>query len=238
MKQVIQNYRTGEIKLEEVPVPLCKSGGVLVQNVCSVISVGTEKLMIDMAKKSLLGKAIARPDLVRLVYQTAKREGIINTFKEAMNRLDQPVPLGYSSAGVVVEVGKGAEEFKVGDRVACAGADFASHAEVVWVPKNLCVHIPKRQLQVDNYISFEEAAFVMLGAIALHGVRLAGLTFGEIVAVIGLGLIGLITVQILKAVGCVVIGSDIEWRKCELAKQLGADQVAHSSQLVAHSNSF
>ena len=238
MKQIIQSYKTGEIKLEQVPVPSCKSGGVLVQNVCSLISVGTEKLMIDMAKKNLLGKAIARPDLVRLVYQTAKREGIINTFKEAMNRLDQPVPLGYSSAGIVVEVGKGAEEFKVGDRVACAGADFASHAEVIWVPKNLCVHIPKRQLQVDNYISFEEAAFAMLGAIALHGVRLARLTFGEIVAVIGLGLIGLITVQILKAVGCVVIGSDIEGRKCELAKQLGVDQVAHSSQIVAYSNSF
>ena len=265
MKQIVQNYRSGELRIEEVPVPLCKADGVLVHNMYSLISVGTEKLMIDMAKKSIVGKAMARPDLVRLVYQTAKREGIINTFKEAMNRLDEPVPLGYSSAGVVIEVGKGAEEFKVGDRVACAGAGFASHAEVVWIPRNLCVKIPKRTVNsyslsvnrqeancqvteeatritnnsiTNNFISFEEAAFVMLGAIALHGVRLAGLTFGENVAVIGLGLIGLITVQILKAVGCTVIGSDIDEKKCQLAKELGADEVAQSSQLKAQSENF
>jgi len=244
MKQVIQSYKTGEIKLLEVPVPLCKSGGVLVHNVCSIVSAGTEKLMIDMAKRSLVGKAVARPDLARLAYQNAKRDGVVTTLREAMNRLDEPTPLGYSSAGIVIEVGSGAEEFKVGDRVACAGSGFANHAEFVFVPKNLCIRIPKRRSSVtgytlqadkkgycatnnepgDDFISFEEAAFAMLGAIALHGVRLAKVTFGETVAVIGLGLLGLLTVQILAACGCTVIGIDIDRRKGELATELGCDE--------------
>jgi len=244
MKQIIQSYRTGEITLEDVPVPLCKPGGVLVKNVFSLISAGTERLMIETGKKSLFGKALARPELVRLAWEKAKREGFLSVFKEAMNRLDEPVPMGYSSSGEVVEAGEGVTDFKVGDRVACAGAGFASHAEYVWVPENLCVLIPKRMLPVsidsirkngndsqltlitnihtitNTDISFEEASFVMLGAIALHGVRCAQLTPGEIVAVIGVGLVGLLCVAILNAYGFRVVAMDVDERKCQIAKEI------------------
>lgn len=172
--------------------------------------------MIDMGRKSLLGKARARPDLVRQAWVKAKKEGFLSVYKEAMNRLDEPIPLGYSAAGVVLGVGDGVQGFKPGDRVAAAGAGFASHAEVLWVPENLCVPIPEG-------VDFESAAFVMLGGIALHGVREANLTLGERAVVIGLGLLGLISVQLLKAQGCRVIGVDLDWQKGELAKELGAD---------------
>ena len=172
--------------------------------------------MIEMGQKSLLGKARARPDLVRQAWAKARKEGFISVYKEAMNRLDEPIPLGYSAAGVVQEVGAGVTGFKSGDRVAVAGAGFASHAEVLWVPENLCVPIPPN-------VDFEAAAFAMLGAIALHGVRQAGLTLGETAVVIGLGLLGLLSVQLLAAQGCRVIGVDLDRRKGELAKALGAD---------------
>jgi len=213
MKQVIQNYKKGQVKLEETPVPLCKAGGVLARNACSLISPGTEKFIIETGRKNLLDKALARPDLVRLSWEKAKKEGFWNVFNEAMNRLDEPVALGYSSAGVVVETGEKVSNFSVGDRVACAGAGFASHADYVWVPENLCASIPEG-------VSFEEASFVMLGAIALQGIRCAELSFGENAAVIGLGLIGLITIQILETYGCKVIGFDIDKRKCELAGKI------------------
>ncbi len=156
MRQVIQNYKNGEITLSEVPEPACKAGGLLVRNVASVISVGTEKLMIEMGQKSLLGKARARPDLVRQAWAKAKKEGFFSVYKEAMNRLDEPIPLGYSAAGIVLEVGEGVQGFKAGDRVAVAGAGFASHAEAVWVPENLCVPIPEG-------VDFEAAAFCDAG---------------------------------------------------------------------------
>lgn len=159
------------------------------RNAASLISVGTEKLMIEMGQKSLLGKARARPDLVRQAWAKAKKEGFFSVYQEAMNRLDEPIPLGYSAAGVVVEVGAGVRGFKPGDRVALAGAGYASHAEMVWVPENLCVPIPEG-------VDFESAAFVMLGGIALHGVREAALTLGEKAVVIGLGLLGLLCVHI------------------------------------------
>ncbi len=143
MKQVVQSYRDGKIALNEVPEPACKPGGILVRNAASLISVGTEKLMIEMGKKSLLGKARARPDLVRQAWAKAQKEGFLSVYKEAMNRLDEPIPLGYSAAGVVLEVGSGVTRFKPGDRVAVAGAGYASHAEVVWVPENLAVTIPE-----------------------------------------------------------------------------------------------
>ncbi len=216
MKQVVQNYRTGKIKLEEVSPPFCKSGGVIVRNICSAVSIGTERLMIDMAKKSLLGKAVARPDLVRLAYQKALREGFISVFKEAMNRLDESIPMGYSSSGEVVEIGEGVEGFKVGDRVVCAGAGFAVHAEYIWMPENLCN-------KFSDELDFESASFGMIGAIAVNGIRKADLTFGENVAVIGLGLIGLITVQILKSYGCRVVGLDLDKDKVKLAEELGVD---------------
>jgi predicted dehydrogenase/threonine dehydrogenase-like Zn-dependent dehydrogenase len=216
LKQVIQSYKNGQISLAEVPEPACKSGGVLVQNRASLISVGTEKLMIEMGKKSLLGKARARPDLVRQAWAKAQKEGFVSVFKEAMHRLDEPVPLGYSAAGIVREVGAGVTAVKPGDRVAVMGAGFASHAEVVWVPDNLCVPIPEG-------VDFEAAAFGMLGCIALHGVREAALTLGEKAVVIGLGLLGLLTVQFLTAQGCRVIGVDLDRKKCDLAQALGAD---------------
>jgi len=216
MKITIQNYKSGKVSLMEVPEPEAKAGGLLVRTVASLISPGTEKLMIEMGQKSLLGKARARPDLVRQAWAKARKEGFLSVYKEAMNRLDEPIPLGYSAAGVVREVGAGVTGFKPGDRVAVAGAGFASHAEVVWAPENLCVPIPEG-------VDFEEAAFAMLGAIALHGVRLAGLTLGETAVVIGLGLLGLLSVQFLAAQGCRVIGVDLDRGKGELAKALGAD---------------
>ena len=216
MKQVIQSYRNGKITLAEVPEPACKAGGVLVQNRASLISAGTEKSMVEMGRKSLFSKAKARPDLVRQAWAKARKEGFFSVFQEAMNRLDEPIPLGYSAAGVVREVGAGVKGFKPGDRVAVAGAGYASHAEVVWAPENLCAPIP-------DGVDFEAAAFVMLGGIALHGVREAGLTLGEKAVVIGLGLLGLLCVQFLKAQGCRVIGVDLDPRKGDLAKELGAD---------------
>ena len=215
MKQIIQSYKNGNINLVEVP-ETGQAGGVLVRTVASLISPGTEKLMIEMGQKSLLGKARARPDLVRQVWAKAQKEGFVSVFKEAMNRLDEPLPLGYSAAGVVLEVGAGVQGFKPGDRVAAAGAGFASHAEVIWVPgKSLCAY--------PGGVDFEAAAFVMLGGIALHGVRQAGLTLGETAVVIGLGLLGLLSVQLLAAQGCRVIGVDLDRQKCELARELGAD---------------
>jgi predicted dehydrogenase/threonine dehydrogenase-like Zn-dependent dehydrogenase len=216
MKQIIQSYKNGKITLAEVPAPNVKSGGLLVRTQASLISPGTEKLMIEMGQKSLLGKARARPDLVRQAWAKARKEGFISVYKEALNRLDEPIPLGYSAAGVVQEVGAGVTGFRSGDRVAVAGAGFASHAEVLWVPENLCVPIPQN-------VDFERAAFAMLGAIALHGVRQAGLTLGETAVVIGLGLLGLLSVQLFAAQGCRVIGVDLDRRKGDLAKALGAD---------------
>jgi predicted dehydrogenase/threonine dehydrogenase-like Zn-dependent dehydrogenase len=178
--------------------------------------VGTEKLMIEMGQKSLLGKARARPDLVRQALAKAKKEGFLSVYKEAMNRLDEPIPLGYSAAGLVQEVGHGVQGFKPGDRVAVAGAGFASHAELVWVPENLCIPLPEG-------VDFEAGAFVMLGGIALHGVREAALTLGETAVVVGLGLLGLLSLQFLKAQGCRVAGLDLDRQKCSLARELGAD---------------
>ncbi len=217
MKQVVQSYKTGEIRLCEVPPPKLKAGGVLVRNARSLISIGTERLMIETGRKSLIGKAAARPDLVRRAIEKAKKEGVPAVWREAMNRLDEPVPLGYSSCGEVIGVGAGVTGFSIGDRVACAGAGFASHAEEVWVPMNLCVKVPEQ-------VGWDEAAFCMVGAIALHGIRSASLEFGETVAVVGLGLLGLLTVQMLEAYSIRVIGIDIDPQKVDLAKTLGITQ--------------
>ncbi|MGA1866918.1 MAG: bi-domain-containing oxidoreductase [bacterium] len=242
MKQIIQNYRTGAVELAEVPIPLCSANKILIKNVASLISIGTERSIIELGKKSLLGKAKTRPDLVKRFVDKAKKEGFIKTFKEALGRLDNPTPLGYSSAGIAVEVGNNVYKFSPGDRVACIAPGFASHAEYITVPEMLCSHIPKIVHRYDlnnfnkqenkindnlsnNYISFEEACFGMLGIIALHGIRSAKLAFGENVVVIGLGLLGLLSIQILKAYGCKVIGMDIDPKKVNLAKMLGADNV-------------
>ena len=231
MKQIIQNYRTGKLELAEVPIPLCSSNKILVKNIASLISIGTERSILELGRKSLLGKAKARPDLVKRFIDKAKNEGFIKTYKEALGRLDNPTPLGYSSAGIVVKAGKGVPEFSPGDRVACIGAGYAGHAEYISIPAMLCCKVPEP-------VSFEEASFGMLGIIALHGIRCADLSFGSSVVVIGLGLIGLLTVQILKAYGCRVIGTDIDPAKLELAKKLGADVVAEDAKLKAQSDLF
>lgn len=219
MKQVVQSYKTGDVALREVATPSCGSKRVLVRTRQSLISLGTERSTIELGRKSLLGKAASRPDLVRRAWDKAKKEGLLKTWREAMGRLDTPTPLGYSSAGVVEECGIAATEFSPGDRVACVGQGFASHAEFVSVPVNLVARIPAA-------VTDEEAAFGMLGIIALHGVRSANLTFGARVVVMGLGLLGLLTIQILRAYGCQVIAIDPASDKMALARKLGFEHLA------------
>ncbi len=216
MKQVIQNDRSRATLVMEVPEPRVRSGSVLVRTSASLISAGTEKTAVDFGGKSLLQKARSRPDLVRQVLGRMVKDGIQPTLEAVVNRLEQPIPLGYSCAGVVEEAGRGAEEFSVGQRVACAGAGYANHAESVVVPKNLVVPVP-------DGVSFEEAAYVTLGAIALQGVRTADVRLGDSVAVIGLGLLGQLSVQILRASGCRVLGIDLDPAKVALARELGAE---------------
>ncbi len=231
MKQVIQNFRSGELKVDEVPAPTARGGGLLVANQFSLISAGTEKSTVDVARKSLAGKAMDRPDQVRKVLDKAKKDGVVDTMKMVFSRLDTPATLGYSCTGIVVEAGRDTEGFTVGDRVACAGQNYASHAEYVWVPKNLCVKVPEG-------VAGEDAAFVTLGAIALQGVRQAEPRLGDRVAVIGLGLLGQLTVQMLKANGCFVIAADIAKDKLELAKTFGADLAVHTDELAAQIDTF
>jgi len=212
MKQIIQYQKTGEISVEDLPDIKLSNGGILVQNYYSLISAGTERTSVKTAQASLLGKAKSRPDLVKQVIENLKREGILATYSKVMNRLDNYKELGYSSAGIVIE--SNVEEFRPGDRVACAGSAY--HSELIFIPKNLAVKVP-------NEVELDQAAFTTLGAIALQGVRQANVKLGENVAVIGLGLIGLITIQLLKANGCRVIGLDISDRNFKLAEKLGCD---------------
>ena len=221
MKQVLQNLKTGQLSVTDVPSPVAQRGRVLVRTAASLISAGTERMTVDMAKKSLIGKARERPDLVKQVIQKARNEGFVKTFNAVRSKLGSSTALGYSAAGFVIGVGEDVTEIRVGDRVSCAGAGYASHAEVLSVPRNLCVRLP------DN-ASFEAGAFGTLGAIALQGVRLAEPTLGESVVVIGLGLLGQLTVQLLKANGCRVFGIDLDPEKIALARELGADGGAMS----------
>lgn len=215
MKQLVLRYKSGELSIEDVPAPLCKAGGVIVRTECSLISAGTERGLIELGQKSIVGKALERPDLVRRVLDKARKEGLVTTFNLAMGRLDSPTPLGYSAAGEVVEVGASVSSFQVGDRVACIGAGFACHSEFNFVPANLCRHLPQG-------VSVEEGAYGMLGIIALHGVRCARPELGHKVAVIGLGLLGQLAVQELCAAGAEVFGVDTDPAKVELAIRLGA----------------
>ncbi len=216
MKQVIQNFKTGELYVDNVPVPALTEGFVLVENRFSLISAGTERGTVKVGKASLLGKAKQRPDLVAQVLQNLKKEGLKATLNKVMTKLNSPKALGYSTAGVVLASMDTGGKFKPGDRVACAGQDYASHAEIVSVPQNLVVKIP-------GPVDFDEAAFTTLGAIAMQGIRQANPTLGENVAVIGLGLLGQLTVQLLKANGMRVFGIDLSKRNVELAIQSGAD---------------
>lgn len=231
MKQLIQSFKTGELGLFDVPAPVCEKNGALVQTTVSLVSAGTEKMLVDFAKKSMLAKAKDRPDLVKQVIDKMKKEGVKNTLEKVFTKLDTPIPLGYSLAGRVVEVGSELSGVNIGDRVACGGAGYANHAEINYVPKNLMVKIPDGVDDID-------ASFVTVGAIALQGVRQTTPLLGEKVAVMGLGLLGQLTVQLLKANGCKVIGSDIDPDKMALAKKLGCDEVCYAGELISKSNEF
>ncbi|TEU01440.1 MAG: zinc-binding alcohol dehydrogenase, partial [Anaerolineales bacterium] len=218
MKQVVQDVRKGETSVLDVPVPQVMPGTALVRTVASLVSVGTERALVEFAGKTLLGKARSRPDLVRQVLEKARREGLLTTFDAVQNRLDQPLPLGYSSAGMIEAVGAGLSGFQVGDRVACAGGGYAVHAEYAVVPQNLIAKLPAG-------VDFESGAFATLGAIALHGFRLGEPQLGDRVAVIGLGLLGLLAAKIAQAAGCAVFGIDTNPERVKLAEKLGIEAV-------------
>lgn len=222
MKQVFQDARSAEVAVVEVPAPKLLAGCVLVRTAASLVSAGTERASSEFAGKNLLQKARMRPDLVREVLAKIGRDGLVSTVSAVRSRLDQPGALGYSSAGIVIAVGEGITDIDVGDRVACAGAGHAVHAEFACIPRLLLGKIPAAA------VSFEEAAFTTLGAVALHGARSAEVKLGDVVAVVGLGLLGQLMVQILKAAGCCVLGMDISAERAELAERLGADAVSTS----------
>jgi threonine dehydrogenase-like Zn-dependent dehydrogenase len=228
MKQVLQHARTGEITVEDVPAPQLLPGCVLVRIEASVVSAGTERASAEFARKSLVQKAHSRPDLVREVFSKIQRDGIFSTLQAVRSRLDQPQSCGYSSAGTVVATGEGVTDLRPGDRVACAGAGFAVHAEIACVPRLLVAPVPFSDSGAGSEISSAEAAFATLGAVALHGIRTAEARLGDRAAVIGLGLIGQLSVQLLKAAGCTVLGVDIDPWRAAFARDLGADVVATS----------
>ena len=214
--------KNGKTTIEEVPVPIPRDGMALVKTMASLVSAGTERMLVEFAEKNLVGKARSRPDLVKQVLDKAHREGLVPTIAAAFNRLDQPMALGYSSAGVIAALGPNMHGFKVGQRVACAGAGFANHAEYNLVQRNLLTPLPKN-------VDFESAAFATLGAIAMHGFRLAEPQVGERVAIIGMGLLGLLAGQMAAAAGCNVLGIDVNPRRIKLASSLGLDAVARKN---------
>ncbi|MGC3973875.1 MAG: bi-domain-containing oxidoreductase [Nitrospira sp.] len=231
MKQILQYNRSNTIQVGEVPPPSLRGSGLLVLNEASLISPGTEKSVVQSAQKSLVSRAMERPEQVRKVLAAVQKDGLSQTLSRVFDKLDTPVALGYSCAGTVVEVAQDAGNFAIGDRVACAGQNYASHAEMVYVPKHLCVKIP-------DLVDCEDASFVTLGAIALQGVRQAEPRLGDRIAVIGLGLLGQLTVQLLKASGCRVLGSDLDPSKLALARQFGADLTVDPSALTQTARTF
>ncbi|MFZ5878178.1 MAG: bi-domain-containing oxidoreductase [Chloroflexota bacterium] len=230
MKQLLQNMKNGATTIVDVPVPTPRAGMALVKTAASLVSAGTERMVVEFAEKSYLGKARSRPDLVKQVLDKAKREGLVPTLQAAFNRLDQPMALGYSSAGTIIGLGANMQGFQVGQRVACAGGGFAVHAEYNVVPRNLLIPLPEG-------VDFESAAFATLGAIAMHGFRLAQPQVGERVAVIGMGLLGLLGAQIATAAGCRVLGIDIDPGRIALATSLGLEAVTRD-QAVDSSVAF
>lgn len=214
MKQIIQDLKNGSTILEEVPAPNVKSGHLLIETTRSLVSLGTERMLVEFGKSNIIQKAKQQPDKVKEVINKVKTDGLIPTINAVLNKLGQPLPLGYCNVGRIIEIGKGVEGFSIGDRVASNGP----HAEYVCVPKNLVVRIPED-------VSDEEATFTVIGAIGLQGIRLANPTIGETIVVVGLGLIGLVTAQLLKANGCRVIGFDYDSFKVELANKLGIDAI-------------
>ena len=215
MKAVVQNLGNGKMQVDEVPPPSLQPGGILVRVHRSLISLGTERAIIALAKKSPIGKAKDRPDLARKVINKAKQEGFLSTYKVVKNLMSSPIPLGYSCAGEVIDVGSEVTEFRTGDRVACAGLNYANHAEINYIPRNLAVKIP-------GDLSYESASFVTMGAIAMQGLRLAEITLGDRVVVMGLGQVGLIAIQLAKCAGATVLATDPDPGKADMAARLGA----------------
>ena len=215
MRAILTNVSTGEIAVHEVPPPELQPGGVLVRTHFSVISSGTEKATVQTAERSLAGKAMARPDLVRQVVDYAQAQGIRAAYRKVRSQLEALKPLGYSCSGVVLETGSGATEFSPGDRVACGGAGCANHCEVNFVPRNLVVPVPRT-------VPLEHAAITTIGAIAMQGVRQGHVSFGETVVVVGAGLVGALTVQLAKAAGCRVVAIDLDPERARRAVELGA----------------
>ena len=216
MKQVAQDLKTGAVRVVDAPKPALQPHGALVRTSHSIISAGTERSKVELGQSSMLGKARKRPDDVVKVLAKVKRDGLLNTYKMVRERLAEASPLGYSAAGVVEAVGELTSGLAPGDRVACAGAGYANHAEYIYVPGNLCARIP-------GGVSFEDAAYATIGAIALQGFRQSSAVLGDRVAVIGLGLLGLLTVQIARAAGCQVIGFDLDQSRVDLAEACGAE---------------
>lgn len=231
MKQLLQNMKTGQAVVAEVPVPTPGDGMALIRTANSLVSAGTERMLVSFAKQGLLGKARSRPDLIREVLNKARREGLLTTIEAALNKLDQPFALGYSSAGTIIKTGSGLAGFKAGDRVACAGGGYAVHAEYAIIPQNLMVPIPEP-------VSFEEAAFATIGAIAMQGFRLAEVGVGARVGIIGLGLLGLLTTGIARAAGCQVLGVELDPARAELALQVGANKAVNREQAIEAARSF
>lgn len=211
MKQILQNLRSGETEITEVPAPACGRGMVKIRTRKTLISAGTERMLVEFSKGGLIAKARSQPDKVRQVLDKVKTEGLLPTLQAVFNKLDEPMPLGYCNVGEVLEVGAGISEFKIGDLVASNGP----HAEIVCVPKNLCAKVPEGVIE-------ENAAFTVLCSIALQGVRLVNPTLGEKIVVFGAGLIGLVTIQLLRASGCDVLAVDLNPGRLELAKRYGA----------------
>lgn len=221
MKQVVRELGSGRLRVADVPAPQLLPGGILVRNHFSVLSPGTERMKVEQARKSLLGKALERPEDVKKVLETASREGVGAAYRKVRGRLSELTTLGYSCAGTVEAVGKGVTRFRKGDRVACAGEGYASHSERIWVPENLAVTVP-------DPVPLDRAAFATLGAIALHGIRQADLRLGESALVVGLGLVGQLTVRLLRAAGIRVVGVDLDEGRVAVARSTGARALLRS----------
>ena len=215
MQALLEDMKSGQIATYDVPAPELQPGGILIRTAFSAISAGTEKATVQAGRKSLLGKAMARPDLVKQVLAYAQTNGVRAARQKVQARLDTLTALGYSCSGVVLEAGAGVSGLLPGDRVACAGAGYASHCEINFVPANLAVRIPEN-------VSLEAASLTTIGAIAVQGVRQANVTFGETIAVIGVGLVGVLTMQVLRAAGCRVIAIDLSQERAAHATKLGA----------------
>jgi len=224
VKQVVQNLKSGRVGVEEIPSPVLRGAGALVATACSLISPGTERATVELGRSTLLGKAMRRPDQVRKVLDNLRREGFWQTYQKVQQRLDVTRALGYSCTGIVLEA-RGCDAVRPGDRVACAGSDAATHAELNFVPRNLCVPLPEA-------VTFEDGAFVALGAIALHAVHLGAPAVGDRVAVLGLGPLGLLLAQILRAAGCVVAGFDLRADRLAIAQQVGIEHAALADAAV------